>query len=38
MLRLENVSAGYRGVPVLRKVSMDIGEGDLCCLLGSNGA
>jgi len=38
MLRLENVSTQYGGVPMLRKVSMDIGKGDLCCLLGSNGA
>jgi branched-chain amino acid transport system ATP-binding protein len=38
MLRLENVSTQYGGVPMLRKVSMEIGKGDLCCLLGSNGA
>jgi branched-chain amino acid transport system ATP-binding protein len=38
MLRLENVSTQYGGVPMLRKVSMDISKGDLCCLLGSNGA
>ena len=38
MLRLENVSTQYSGVPMLRKVSMDIEKGELVCLLGSNGA
>ncbi len=38
MLRLENVSTHYGGIPMLRRVSMEIGKGDLCCLLGSNGA
>ena len=38
MLRLENVSTQYGGVPVLRKVSMNIEKGELVCLLGSNGA
>jgi branched-chain amino acid transport system ATP-binding protein len=38
MLRLETVSTQYGGVPMLRKVSMEIGKGELCCLLGSNGA
>jgi branched-chain amino acid transport system ATP-binding protein len=38
MLRLENVSTRYGGVPMLRRVSMEIGKGELCCLLGSNGA
>jgi branched-chain amino acid transport system ATP-binding protein len=38
MLRLESVSTQYSGVPMLRKVSMDIEKGELVCLLGSNGA
>jgi branched-chain amino acid transport system ATP-binding protein len=38
MLRLENVSTQYGGVPVLRNVSMKIEGGELVCLLGSNGA
>lgn len=38
MLRLENVSTQYSGVPMLRKVGMNIEKGELVCLLGSNGA
>jgi branched-chain amino acid transport system ATP-binding protein len=38
MLRLENVSTQYSGVPMLRRVSMNIEKGELACLLGSNGA
>jgi len=38
MLRLENVSTQYGGVPMLRKVGMNIEKGELVCLLGSNGA
>ena len=38
MLRLEDVSTQYSGVPMLRKVRMEIDEGELVCLLGSNGA
>ena len=38
MLRLETISTQYGGVPVLRKVSMNIEQGELVCLLGSNGA
>jgi branched-chain amino acid transport system ATP-binding protein len=38
MLKLENVSAGYGNVSVLRNVSLEIRRGELCCLLGSNGA
>jgi len=38
MLRLKNVSTQYGGVPMLRKVSMNIEKGELVCLLGSNGA
>jgi len=38
MLRLENVSTQYSGVPMLRKVGMEIDKGELVCLLGSNGA
>ena len=38
MLRLETISTQYSGIPVLRKVSMDIEKGGLVCLLGSNGA
>ena len=38
MLRLDNVSTQYGGVPMLRQVSMNIERGELACLLGSNGA
>lgn len=38
MLRLEDVSTEYSGVPMLRKVSMGIEKGELVCVLGSNGA
>ena len=38
MLRLEAISTQYGGVPVLRKVTMNIERRELVCLLGSNGA
>ncbi len=38
MLRLDAISTQYGGVPMLRKVSMEIRRGELVCLLGSNGA
>ncbi len=38
MLKLEKISTQYGGVPMLRKVSMEIEKGELVCLLGSNGA
>ena len=38
MLSFTNVSAGYGGVPVLRDVSFDIGEGEIAAIFGHNGA
>jgi branched-chain amino acid transport system ATP-binding protein len=38
MLKLEGISTQYGGVPMLRRVSMEIEKGELVCLLGSNGA
>ncbi len=38
MLKLNEISTQYGGVPMLRKVSMEINKGELVCLLGSNGA
>ena len=38
MLRLEGISTEYSGIPMLRRVSMEIEKGELVCLLGSNGA
>src|SRR5471032_1183419 len=37
-LRLENVSAGYNGVPVIHDISLTIHEGDRLGLIGRNGA
>jgi branched-chain amino acid transport system ATP-binding protein len=38
MLRLEGVYAGYGRAPVLSDVSVEVGQGDLVCLVGANGA
>ncbi len=38
MLVLDAVSVGYGPVPVLREVSLRVGEGEMVCLLGANGA
>jgi branched-chain amino acid transport system ATP-binding protein len=38
MLRLEGVYAGYGRAPVLSDVSVEVGQGDLVCLIGANGA
>lgn len=37
-LRVDGVTAGYRGVPVLRDVSFEVGEGRVLGLVGPNGA
>ena len=37
-LRLTNFSAGYGRVPVVRDISLQIGEGRIVGLLGANGA
>jgi branched-chain amino acid transport system ATP-binding protein len=37
-LRVEGVTAGYRGVPVLREVTFEVGEGRVLGLVGPNGA
>jgi branched-chain amino acid transport system ATP-binding protein len=37
-LRLTNLCAGYGRVPVVRDISLDIGEGRIVGLLGANGA
>lgn len=37
-LRVEGVTAGYRGVPVLRDVSFGVGAGQVVGLVGPNGA
>lgn len=38
MIRLENVSAGFGGVPVLHGVSLTVGPGRLVAVVGANGA
>jgi branched-chain amino acid transport system ATP-binding protein len=38
MLRLEAVSAGYGRLTVLTSVTIEVGRGDLVCLVGANGA
>jgi branched-chain amino acid transport system ATP-binding protein len=38
MLKLEAVSSGYGTVQVLWDVSLDVGEKEIVCLVGSNGA
>src|SRR5262245_62062528 len=38
MLALEGVVAGYGAVEVLHGVDLTVGEGELVCLLGANGA
>jgi branched-chain amino acid transport system ATP-binding protein len=37
-LRVEDVTAGYRGAPVLREVSFDVAAGQVVGLVGPNGA
>ena len=38
MLRVENVSAGYGGLPVIKGVSISVGEGQFVSIVGPNGA
>lgn len=37
MLRIEHLSCGYGGDPVVRDVSFRVGEGERLCILGPNG-
>jgi branched-chain amino acid transport system ATP-binding protein len=38
MLTVENLEAGYGGLPVLKGVSMSIGRNESVALIGANGA
>jgi branched-chain amino acid transport system ATP-binding protein len=38
MLRLEGVSAAYRGLVALHGVSLEVGEGEIVAVMGANGA
>lgn len=37
MLRIENVSAGYGSIRVLHQINLHVNEGEIVCLIGSNG-
>jgi branched-chain amino acid transport system ATP-binding protein len=37
-LRLEKLVAGYRGVPAVQGLDLEVGEGEIVALLGPNGA
>ena len=38
MLRLENLSASYRGLKALQGVDLEVGEGEIVAVVGANGA
>src|SRR3972149_6527444 len=38
MLRLEGIKASYGPIEALRGIDMEVGRGEIACLLGSNGA
>lgn len=38
LLEVKNLNSGYGDIQVLRDVSMEINEGEIVALLGSNGA
>ncbi len=38
LLRVDGLSAGYDGVPVVRDVSLEVAAGEVVALLGANGA
>ncbi|TAM74773.1 FAD-dependent tricarballylate dehydrogenase TcuA [bacterium] len=38
MLRLENVCAGYKQLPILHDVNLSVGEGEAVAVIGANGA
>jgi branched-chain amino acid transport system ATP-binding protein len=38
LIRIEGVSAGYAGIPVVRGLNLHIGPGEVVALLGPNGA
>jgi branched-chain amino acid transport system ATP-binding protein len=38
MLTLTDVSAGYGRVTVLKEINLEVGEGEVICLVGANGA
>ena len=38
MIRLNNLSAGYFGIPVIQKITMEFTPGKITVLLGPNGS
>ena len=38
MLRLEDVSASYRGLKALQGITMEVGQGEIVAVVGANGA
>ena len=38
MLRLEGVSASYRGLKALQGVDLEVGQGEVVAVVGANGA
>ena len=38
MLELKNIEAGYGNIPVLKKISIQVKEGEIITLIGGNGA
>jgi branched-chain amino acid transport system ATP-binding protein len=38
LLELENVSSGHGATPVLRRVTLEVGRGEIVALIGANGA
>ncbi len=38
MLNIENLNAGYGEMPVLRKINLEINQGEIVSVVGSNGA
>ncbi len=37
-LAIENLSAGYSGIEVLKGISLSVGQGSICALMGRNGS
>ncbi|MGZ4187702.1 MAG: ATP-binding cassette domain-containing protein, partial [Solirubrobacteraceae bacterium] len=38
MLELDGLSVGYDGPPVVRDLTLSVGEGEVVALVGANGA
>ena len=37
-IKVENVSLGYDGVPVVENLSFEVNKGDYLCIVGENGS